>query len=157
MTRSGFIGIAAFGSLALLAGAFLFQALGYAPCPMCIWQRYPHVAAIAIGVVAFFLPGRSLPLLGAAAALTTGGIGVYHTGVERGWWEGPSTCSSQPIGDLSPEQLLDQIMNAPLVRCDEVAWQLAGLSMASWNAVLSFGLVAIWLIAVRHSGKSTTA
>ncbi|MEO0781584.1 MAG: disulfide bond formation protein B [Pseudomonadota bacterium] len=154
MTQRAFIGLAAFGSFALLSGAFIFQSLGYAPCPMCLWQRYPHVVAIVIGLIAFFLPGRILPLLGAAAALTTAGIGVFHTGVERGWWEGPSTCSSQPIGDLSPEELLDQIMNAPLVRCDEVAWQLLGLSMASWNALFSLGLAAVWLMAVARLGPS---
>ena len=154
MTQRAFIGLAAFGSFALLSGAFIFQSLGYAPCPMCLWQRYPHVVAIVIGLIAFFLPGRILPLLGAAAALTTAGIGVFHTGVERGWWEGPSTCSSQPIGDLSPEELLDQIMNAPLVRCDEVAWQLLGLSMASWNALFSLGLASLWLMAVTRLGPS---
>jgi len=154
VTQRAFIGLAAFGSFALLSGAFIFQSLGYEPCPMCLWQRYPHVVAIVIGLIAFFLPGRILALLGAAAALTTAGIGVFHTGVERGWWEGPSTCSSQPIGDLSPEELLDQIMNAPLVRCDEVAWQLLGLSMASWNALFSLGLAAVWLMAVARLGPS---
>ncbi|MEO0747224.1 MAG: disulfide bond formation protein B [Pseudomonadota bacterium] len=154
MTQRAFTGLAAFGSFALLSGAFIFQSLGYEPCPMCLWQRYPHVVAIVIGLIAFILPGRILPLLGAAAALTTAGIGVFHTGVERSWWEGPSTCSSQPIGDLSPEELLDQIMNAPLVRCDEVAWQFLGLSMASWNALFSLGLAALWLMAVTRLGPS---
>ncbi|MEM7732440.1 MAG: disulfide bond formation protein B [Pseudomonadota bacterium] len=154
MTRHALTGLAAFGSAALLGGAFLFQALGYAPCPMCLWQRYPHAAAIAIGVFAYVLRGRVLPALGALAALTTAAIGLFHTGVERGWWEGPSTCSSQPIGGLSPEELLDQIMNAPLVRCDEVAWELAGLSMASWNAVLSFGLAVLWIIATTRDANS---
>jgi disulfide bond formation protein DsbB len=139
--------LAAFGSAALLIGAYIFQSLGYAPCQMCLWQRYPHGAAIALGVVFLFAPLLVVPLLGAVAALATAGIGVFHTGVERGWWEGPTSCSGGDIGDLSPEALLDQIMTAPLVRCDEVAWQLMGLSMASWNAVLSFGLALIWLVA----------
>jgi disulfide bond formation protein DsbB len=118
---------------------------------MCIWQRYPHVVAIFVGVLALILPGRILPVLGALAALTTAGIGLFHTGVERQWWEGPSTCTSQPIGDLSTDELLDQIMNAPLVRCDEVAWSLMGLSMASWNALISVGLAIIWIVALRRS------
>lgn len=120
---------------------------------MCLWQRYPHAIAIGIGILAFVLPGRVLPVLGALAALTTAAIGIFHTGVERDWWEGPNTCSSQSIGGLSPEDLLDQIMNAPLVRCDEVAWQLAGLSMASWNAAFSLGLAAIWIMAATRTSK----
>lgn len=150
MTRIQLILLAAGGSAALLAGAFTFQFFGYPPCHLCLWQRWPHAAAILIGLVALALPRvAALPALGALAALTTGGIGVYHTGVERGWWEGPNTCTSGPIDGVSSAELLDRIMNAPLIRCDEVAWQLMGLSMASWNALLSFGLAAIWVMALR--------
>lgn len=152
MTRNALIFIAAGGSALLMLGALAFQHLGgLAPCPMCIWQRYPHVAAFLIGIVALVLPGRALPLLGALAALVTSAIGLYHTGVERGWWEGPTTCTSGPITGLSAEELLDQIMAAPLVRCDEVAWAFLGLSMASWNAIISFALALIWLAAARKS------
>ena len=150
MTRIQLILLAASGSAALLAGAFTFQYFGYPPCHLCLWQRWPHAAAILIGLVALALPRvTALPALGALAALTTAGIGVYHTGVERGWWEGPNTCTSGPIDGVSSAELLDRIMNAPLIRCDEVAWQLMGLSMASWNALLSFGLAAIWVMALR--------
>ena len=86
-------------------------------------------------------------LLGAAAALTTAVIGVYHTGVEQDWWEGPTTCTSGPVGNLSVQDLLTKILEAPLVRCDEIPWDLFGVSMAGWNAIVSFGLAAIWLAA----------
>lgn len=141
---------AAGGSAALLLGALGFQYLGgLPPCDLCIEQRWPHLAAVVIGALALAVPGRLLPLLGGAAALTTSGLGLYHTGVERGWWEGPSTCTSGPVSNLSPAQLMEQIMAAPLIRCDEVAWQFLGLSMASWNALLSLGLALIWLTAAR--------
>ncbi len=144
--RKTLILTAAGGSLALLLGAFAFQYLGgLAPCKMCLWQRWPHAAAVLAGVLALLLPGRILPLIGAAAAAATSGIGLYHTGVERGWWQGPTTCTSGPIAGVTPEDLLNQILAAPMVRCDEVAWSMLGLSMASWNALLSLGLVAIWL------------
>lgn len=151
MTQRRYILLAAAGSLALLLGAWGFQSLGYAPCKMCIWQRWPHGAAIGIGIVAAALPIVPLILAGALAALTTGGIGVFHTGVEKGWWDGPTTCTSGDAAGLSTQDLFDQIMNAPLVRCDEVAWQALGLSMASWNAVFSFGLAALWLMAARSA------
>jgi disulfide bond formation protein DsbB len=151
MTRARLIVLAAGGSAALLAGAYLFQLSGLAPCKLCIWQRWPHLAAILIGASALAVPGRVLPALGAVAALATSGIGVYHTGVERGWWVGPSTCTSGPIAGQSAEDLLNHILNAPLVRCDEVAWSLMGLSMASWNAVLSLALAVIWVAAARKA------
>lgn len=145
--RSIWAALAAAGSAALLAGALIFQALGYAPCPLCMWQRWPHVAAIAIGVLAFFVPRRALMWLGAAAAATSGAIGIYHTGVERHWWQGPTSCTSSGVSGVSANDLLNQIMAAPLIRCDEVAWQMLGLSMASWNVLASFALVGLWLYA----------
>ena len=149
MTRTQLILIAAAGSAALLIGAWIFQYFGYPPCKMCYWQRYPHGAAVGIGALAVLIPIALLPLLGALAAALTGAIGVYHTGVEKDWWEGPTSCTSGSISDLTPQQLMDQIMTAPLIRCDEVAWSLFGLSMASWNAMISFVLVVVWLKAWR--------
>ncbi len=154
MTRNSLIYLAAGGSLALLMGAWAFQYIGgMAPCAMCYWQRWPHMAAVPIGILAVAAPGIILPLFGALAAATSGGIGVFHTGVERGWWEGPSSCTSGDISGVSAEDLLDQIMAAPLVRCDEVAWEMLGLSMASWNAVASFALMALWVLAARASAR----
>lgn len=155
MTRKSLVVLALAGSAALLAGAFAFQYLGgLAPCHLCLWQRWPHAAAVVIGLVALVLPGRVLPLLGGAAALTTAGIGLYHTGIERLWWQGPTTCTSGPIGGLSSEDLLNQILAAPVVRCDEVAWSMAGLSMASWNAVLSLVLALVWVAAATRAART---
>jgi len=150
MTRASLILLAAGGSLALLAGAFVFQALGYAPCAMCLWQRWPHAAAIAIGVLALALRGPALPLLGALAALTTAGIGIYHTGVERDWWEGPTSCTGSGLGGLAGGDLL--ATDGPrLVMCDQVSWELLTLSMPSWNALFSLALVVVWLLAARRA------
>lgn len=155
MTRNLMILLSAGGSAALLAGAFLFQALGYPPCAMCLWQRWPHAAAILIGVLALRFPGRVLPLLGAIAAATTAAIGVFHTGVERDWWEGPSSCSGgRSLEGLTGADLLT-ITGPRVVMCDEVSWELFSLSMASWNAILSLVLVIGWIIAFRLSAAST--
>ena len=142
--------LALLGSAGLLLGALAFQYIGgMAPCQLCIWQRWPHVVALA-GALGLVVAGPVWALLGAAGAATSGAIGVYHTGVERGWWPGPASCSGGgDLSQLTPEELLAQIMAAPVVRCDEVPWDLLGLSMASWNAILSFGLAALWLASLR--------
>ncbi len=149
MTARARMLIAGAGSAAILAGALGFQFIGgLAPCPLCIWQRWPHVAAVviaALAVTVLWRYYRPLAVLGMLAMLVSAGLGLYHTGIERGWWPGPDTCTSSDITNLSTDQLMAQIMNAPLVRCDEVAWDLLGLSMASWNAAISLGLVALWL------------
>lgn len=150
MTQQRLILLAASGSAALLLGAFAFQHLGgLAPCKLCIWQRYPHAAAIALGAVALFVPLPALLILGAAAALASAGIGLYHVGVEQGWWEGPTSCTAGSIGGVDTNDLFDQIMAAPLIRCDDIAWQFAGLSMAGWNMVISLALAGLWVMALR--------
>lgn len=149
MTRPFYVAVSAGGSAALLAGAYLFQALGYPPCAICLWQRWPHFAAIIIGVLAWKLGGRVLPALGALAAATTAGIGVYHTGVERDFWEGPSTCTGGgSLDGLSGADLLT-ITGPNIVLCDQVTWELFSLSMASWNAGASAVLVIGWIMAIR--------
>ena len=152
MKRTNLLALATLGSAGLMVAALGFQHLGgMAPCKLCIWQRYPHVIAIVIGVMAITLKARGLILVGAAAAATTSAIGFYHVGVEQGWWEGPSTCSSGSIDNLSADDLMEQILSAPLVRCDEIPWELFGISMAGWNGVVSFALMVVWLLAWRRA------
>jgi disulfide bond formation protein DsbB len=151
MTRTRLILAAALGSALLLAGAWTFQMLGYAPCKLCHWQRWPHYAAVVIGALALLTGMRFLPWFGALAAAATAAVGVYHTGVEQKWWLGPTTCTSGSVSGLSADDLLNQINNAPLIRCDEVAWSLGGISMASWNAILSAVLVLVWIAAARRA------
>lgn len=133
-----------------MLGALAFQHLGgLPPCKLCYWQRYPHITAIFIGALAVARPMRLLTLAGALATATTMTIGIYHMGVEYTWWEGPNTCTAGSPQGLSPEDLLTQILEAPVVRCDEVVWSLAGLSMAGWNVVISALLALLWLAAWR--------
>lgn len=145
------IAVATLGSVALLGGAFAFQYIGgLQPCTLCLWQRWPHAVAIVIGFLALtVLSGRPMAALGLLAALTAAGLGVYHAGVELGIFEGLSACSAGSISGLAVEDLLnpDIVVAAP-VPCDEVVWSLFGLSMAGWNAVLSFGLAGVWAFAL---------
>lgn len=145
--RNTLILIAAAGSALLLAGAFIFQFFGYLPCEMCLWQRWPHAAAIVIGGIALAVPHRLLPWLGALAAAVTSGIGVFHTGVEKGWWPGPTSCTGGGGGALSGDLLA--VDGPRLIMCDQVSWDLFYLSMASWNALLSALLVVVWIAAAR--------
>ncbi|MBT0956834.1 disulfide bond formation protein B [Alphaproteobacteria bacterium KMM 3653] len=153
--RDTLVTLALLGSAALLAGAWGFQHFGgLEPCKMCIWQRWPHGAAVILGVLVLAGAPRLFISLGAMAALTTAAIGLYHTGVEKGWWEGPTSCSGTGNGlsGLSGADLLSTEIAKPLVMCDQVVWDFLGLSMASWNALIALALVAIWLAAFRSRG-----
>lgn len=133
----------------LMAGALVSQYIGgLHPCEMCHWQRWPHYAAIAIALLAFFVkpPARNVMVaLAALAILTSGAIGVWHAGVEYHWWEGPP-CSAPSTG-LS----LEEIMRAPLIRCDAAQWTLWGASLAGFNALFSIAGGITILALVRKS------
>ncbi len=135
----------------LLGGALLSQYVGgLYPCEMCYWQRWPHAAAILLAVGAYLTrsnlkQSRMLVTLAALAVAVSGAIGVFHAGVEIGWWEGITQCTA--TGATS----LQDIMNVPLVRCDQVQWELFGVSMAGWNAIISLAGAAA-IIAVARKG-----
>ncbi len=151
MSRNRAVLLAGLGSLGLLIGALLFQYVGdMAPCKMCYWQRYPHVGAIVIAGIILITGIGVFAVLGLLSALITAGIGGFHAGVEQRWWEGPQSCTSTSIDNLSTEELLAQIMSAPMVRCDEIPWQMFGLSMAGWNMVVSICLAVLWTIAIKQ-------
>lgn len=126
--------LAALVPAALLAGAYVSQyAFGLFPCEMCWWQRYPHFAALALGLAAFVLkPARIWTALAGLAILTSGLIGGFHAGVEYGWWEGITACTAPASG----VDVLD-FNAAPLIRCDVAPWTLFGISLAGFNFLIS--------------------
>ena len=140
--------------LALLGGALGSQYIGgLHPCEMCYWQRWPHGAAILLAALAFTAPAssprsRTLTLLAAAAIAISGAIGVYHAGVEAGIFEGFTTCTA------THGMSLQDIINAPLVRCDQVQWSLFGISMAGWNAILSLTVAALIVILLQKERRA---
>lgn len=132
---------------ALLLGALGFQHLGnLPPCEMCFWQRYAHLAVLGLAALAFGTKSRALTLLAIFAMLASAGLGLFHAGVEQQWWDGPA-CSSALAPGMSQADILGSLMDAPLVRCDAIAWQLFGLSMAGWNALISLlAAIGAWLL-----------
>ena len=143
----------------LLGGALLSQyGFGLYPCEMCMWQRWPHLAAIVAAIVAIMLrrtPAMSATfvLLAALAVFTSGGIGAFHAGVEYGWWQGFTTCSTMGPPPPGMSQL-DAIMNAPLTRCDVAPWDLFGISLAGFNAIFSIGGAVLIFMLVRKWGRT---
>lgn len=137
---------------ALLGGAYISQyGFGLYPCEMCWWQRYPHFAALALAALAFVRPSRALVALAALAILASGLIGGFHAGVEYGWWEGLTACST----DLAAGggNALDAIMNAPIVRCDVAPWSLFGISLAGYNFLISTAAALGVFALLRRSGE----
>ena len=139
-------------STTLLGSALLFQYVGgLAPCSLCIWQRWPHLAIIVMAFIGLrgIMPRCMLWLTFIAGSISVG-LGGYHAGVEYGFWAGPAGCTANLALDADIKTLTQQLLITPLVRCDEVPWSLFGLSMAGWNALISLDIIAAALISLRR-------
>jgi disulfide bond formation protein DsbB len=142
-------------SIAILAVVWIFQGFGYAPCELCLTQRYAFYAAIPLALLTAFLAGRSahgqarvgfalLALVFAASAV----LAAYHVGVEYHWWQGPTACTGGG-GSLDVNDLVKALDSVKVVRCDEVQLRVAGLSLAGWNVVASAALAVYAALAAR--------
>jgi disulfide bond formation protein DsbB len=83
--------------------------------------------------------------LAALSILAAGALGFYHAGVEMKVFPGVTACTATAHGNAA--EILKQVMEAPLVRCDQVQWSLLGISMAGWNFLISTlsALLILWL------------
>jgi len=157
--------IAIVGAAAIL-GAFLFQYwLGLQPCPLCLEQRIAYYFAIPLALIVAFADSRAAPRAPLAAALVlialamllNASLGVYHAGVEWKFWPGPPDCSG-PVTRLGrASDLVRQLENVTVVRCDEAAWRFLGLSLAGYNVLISLALaaIAVWTLAGYHARAGT--
>ena len=132
-------------SAAAVAAAFLAETVaGLEPGPLCIYQRYPYAATVALGALVAVAPGRWQALFAglAGAAFAAGAaIAFYHVGVQAGWFEGSAACLGGAPGAETVEALREQLLGTPPgPRCDEVAWSLFGVSMPGYNLIYSAAL-----------------
>ena len=141
---------------AVVGGALAFEHIGgYIPCALCLEQREPYYLAapamLAAAIIAWVgrpPVARALVVLAGLAMLYAAYLGVFHAGVEWGWWPGPTDCAAAagPVGEGG--SLLDSLDARP-PSCDQAAGRFLGLSFAGWQvvaavplAVASFALAA---------------
>ena len=132
---------------ATILTALAFEHLGgYAPCPLCLEERYAYYFAVPASALALFLArgdrtglARILLLLIALAFLANMAAGIFHAGVEWKWWPGPGECS----GAFELQWGQGGVVDTPIIRCDEASWRFLGLSFAGWNAMVSAFLALV--------------
>jgi len=132
----------ALASAGALAGALIGQYMfGLHPCELCIYQRWPYALVILAGLIGFFVPKFRFPAiaLSGLALFVNAAIAFFHSGVERKWWAGLEGCSTPDMSG-SIEELMRRIEQTAVTRCDEIAWELFGLSMANYNVAYCLAL-----------------
>lgn len=138
--------VAFIASASLLAGAHIFEALGYEPCLLCLRQREIHWVALAVAAagaaVLWRWPDRRfMSAVNAALGaifLTSAVVAGYHAGVEYGFWPGPAACSVSGGGALTGVEIITALEGpVRMPSCSEAPWALLGISMAGYNALFS--------------------
>ena len=157
LTTRLFAGAVLVVSAAVLGAALASQYWGgLDPCELCLLERWPWWAAIAISA-ATWLAGPRLSLTAAALVLAavfavSAGLGLYHSGVELHWFPGPSACTATGPAATSIDALRAQLMGKQAVMCDQVQWALFGISLAGWNFLISFAMAGFCAMTARGCG-----
>jgi disulfide bond formation protein DsbB len=146
---------------ATIAGAFVFQAMGYVPCELCLKERIPYYAGMTVALLAIISAACGAVRLTQAAfialimifALSTA-FGIYHAGVEWGLWPGPPSCTAAIGKAASMQEFLHQLNTIKVVRCDAASIRILGLSLAGWNAVISVVLAGIAALGFSRHGRA---
>ena len=142
----------ALASAAILLGALALQYVGgLPPCPLCIWQRWPYVALIALGLIGWRWQPRAMLAFATLAALGGAGLAAYHVGIEQGWWALPAGCAAGQSAE-TVEDLRRLLAEAPPA-CDQVSFAFLGLTLAGWNLVASLALAVYAAAAALHVGR----
>lgn len=137
------------GGVLPLSGAIIAQyGFGYHPCHFCILERWPYVLVILTGVLSLMaerggLLWRVLVAIGVYALLVTAVLGLVHTGIEDKLLTYTGGCVAQKSADTSIEALRAALETAPIVACDAVTLSFLGLSMATWNSLWAFVVIAL--------------
>jgi disulfide bond formation protein DsbB len=143
-------------AVATIAGAWTFEALGYAPCELCLKQRIPYYLGMPLAALTALAAHRGrdrlaraglvvLALLFAADAV----LALYHSGVELKLFAGPSDCSGAMNRAASVDDFLKQLQTTRVVRCDQPALWVFGLTLSNWNVAISAVLAALAAYAAR--------
>ncbi len=135
---------------------------GLQPCVLCIYQRYAHGAAGGAGLLALALAAQPaarqlLAGLGGLALLAGAGIAAFHVGVEQHWWRGTDGCHSPGFNaDLTIDELREVVLGTSFVPCDEISWELFGISMAGYNFLfsLALGVAVLWILVRLRAGQA---
>ncbi|MBX9758133.1 MAG: disulfide bond formation protein B [Beijerinckiaceae bacterium] len=153
--------LAAALAAATITGAWVFEYFGFAPCELCLQQRWAYYIGVPLAVVAAVAsavrPRAGAWLLALVGLVFIGSaiFGAWHAGVEWGFWPGPAGCTgpaAQKATDMN--DFLRQMQGTKLVRCDEVAIRIFGLSLAGWNGVVSLVIAAIALLGARNARRT---
>jgi len=138
--KSLFLNLILFVSFVALMSAFFIEyVLGHQPCNLCILERIPYVIAIVIILLNYKFSQfeKIFLVLLIIVFLTATILSVYHFGIEQGFIEESLVCDlKNNSGVTSKEEILKQLQEQK-VSCKDVTFKIFGLSLTTYNIVIS--------------------
>ncbi len=125
--------------VALISAFFIEYVLGHQPCNLCILERIPYLVAILIILLNYkFSQFEKLFLvLLIIVFLIATILSVYHFGIEQGFIEESLVCELKNSSEVtSKEEILKQLQEQK-VSCKDVTFKIFGLSLTTYNIVIS--------------------
>ena len=138
--KSLFLNLILFVSfVALLSAFFIEYVLGHQPCNLCILERIPYVIAIVIILLNYKFSQfeKIFLVLLVIVFLTATILSVYHFGIEQGFIKESLVCDLKNGSEVtSKEEILKQLQEQK-VSCKDVTFKIFGLSLTTYNIVIS--------------------
>ena len=131
-------------SIIALASAFFIEyILGHQPCNLCILERIPYLLALIIILLNYKLVHleKRFILLLILIFLAATILSIYHFGIEQGFIQESLVCDLKDGSNLlSKEDILKQLQEKN-VSCKDVTFKILGLSLTSYNIIISILIV----------------
>ena len=125
--------------IALSSAFFIEHVLNHQPCNLCILERIPYLLAIIIIVLNynFVHLEKKFILLLVLIFLVATALSLYHLGIEEGYIKESLVCDLKNGSNLlTKEDILKQLQQKK-VSCQDVTFKIFGLSLTSYNVLIS--------------------
>tara|TARA_Y100000992_G_C21201031_1_gene460452 strand:- start:44 stop:526 length:483 start_codon:yes stop_codon:yes gene_type:complete len=125
--------------VALVSAFFIEYILGHQPCNLCVLERIPYLLSIIIIVLnyKFIHLEKNFMLILTLIFLVATTLSLYHLGIEQGFIKESFVCDLQNGSNLlSKEDILKQLQQQN-VSCQNVTFRIFGLSLTSYNFLIS--------------------
>ena len=132
-------------AIALSFAYFVEFILGHEPCSLCKIERIPYIGTIILGSLLLFINKWEKKILIIILLFFIFGsvISFYHVGIEQGIFSEGLLCELGINNNIqNPDELLKTLEKTP-VSCKDVTFKIFGLSLATFNAVLSIVISCI--------------
>ena len=145
-----------FSVFALVTAYFVQYILNHEPCNLCLIERIPYLAAIILISLIFILNKyeKIISLIVSLFFIFGTIVSFYHFGIEQGFFSESFVCNLGSNNEATSTQDLLKQLEKNTVSCKDVTFKILGISLATFNTIISIIISAIMLKIVINYDKN---